>query len=161
VSNEFDASLVCNDPLSPEVLAEQARTMEHLMQMPNALANAKLHAENDLRRLMNACNRLAWGTVACEPRGPTAEEAAVLLQRLAPEDREKLMAEARLAAAQRHLLTQMEEAQQTYLAQLQAEQDELAEREGQAIEWAEFEAYDAAGRDQLFEAWRVSRRGNS
>ena len=40
---------------------------------------------------------------------------------------------------------------------MQAEQCLLAEREALAREWAEFEAHDAAGKEQRFAEWRASR----
>jgi hypothetical protein len=159
MSNPFDASLIDAGPIGAEVLAEQAGKVADLMQRPNALANAKLHADNEMRRLVMACNRTAWGTVAAEPRGPTAEEAAALLERLGAENREKLLGEARLAAAQRALIASMAEAQQQSLARLEAEQAELAQREADAQEWAAFEADDAAAKEQRFLAWRAGRRG--
>jgi hypothetical protein len=159
MSNPFDASFVFVDPISAEASAEQIRQVEDLMARPNALANAKLHAENDMTRLVMACNRTAWGTVACDPRAPTPDERAALLERLDPEIREKLIGEARLAAEQRALLALMEDAQQQYLSHLEAEQAEQAQREAEAAEWAEFEAYDAAGREQRFLAWRAARGG--
>ena len=157
--NEFDASLVCDEPAGAEVVDEQTRTVGLLMQMPNAFANARLHAESDLQRLIQACNRLAWRSVPADLRAPSAEEAAALLERLSPDDQERLMRDSRLAATQRNLLRVMEEAHQRHLAQLQAEQRELAEREALAREWAEFETYDAAGKQERFAAWRTSRVG--
>jgi hypothetical protein len=61
----------------------------------------------------------------------------------------------RLAAKQRSLLAVMEEAHEYYLAQLQAEQCEIAEREA-LDRWAEFEVYDVAEKEKRFTAWRVS-----
>jgi len=159
MSNEFDASLVWDEPVSGEILAGQARTMEHLMQMPNAFANARLHAANEMQRIINVCNRLAWRAVPADLRRPSAEEAAALLERLSPEDRERLLREARLGAAQRALLARMEEVQQAYLAQAQAQEEELARHEAEAREWAEFEAHDATGKEARFQAWRAGRRG--
>lgn len=159
MSNEFDASQVSADPVAAEVLAEHDRTMEHLAKMPNALANAKLHAENEMQRIVNVCNRLAWGSVPAELRAPTAEETAALIERLSPEDREKLMRQAALGAGQRLLLARMEEAQQHHMAHMEAEQHEHAQREAEANEWAEFEAQDAAEKEQRFQAWRAARAG--
>ncbi len=157
--DRFDASLVCDEPVSPEVQAEQAERVGLLLQMPAAFANARRHAESDLQRLIQACNNFAWRTVPAELRVPTPEEKAALLERLSPDDQERLMRDSRLAATQRSLLKVMEEAHRDYLAQQQAEQDELAEREALAREWAEFEAFDAAGKEQRFAAWRASRTG--
>jgi hypothetical protein len=157
MSNPFDASLMDEGPIGAEVAAEQARKVDDLMQRPNALANAKLHAENEMVRLVMACNRTAWGTVGAEARAPTPDEAASLLARLSPDIRDKLLAEARHAAEQRALIALMQEAHQQTLSRLEAEQAELAQREAEAAEWAEFEAYDAAGREQRFLAWRAAR----
>jgi hypothetical protein len=157
--NEFDASLVYDESLGAEVVDEQIRTVGLLMQMPNAFANAKLHAQNDMQRLIQACNRLAWRSVPANLRAPSTEEKAALLERLSPEDRERLMRDSHLAAKQRSLLMVMEGAHRQYLAQIEAERCEIAEREALAREWAEFEAYDTAGKDQRFAAWRASRTG--
>jgi hypothetical protein len=157
--NEFDASLVCDEPVGAGAVEEQVRTVSLLMPMAGAFANAKLHAEADLQRLIQACNRLAWRSVPADLRAPSPEETAALLERLSPEDRERLLRDAKLAAAQRSLLAVMGEVHQRHLAQLHAEQHELAGREALAREWAEFEAYDAAGKHERFEAWRASRLG--
>ena len=154
MTNPFDASLIGEGTVAADVLAEQNRKVQDLMQRPNALANARLHAQNDMIRLVNACNRVAWGTVTTEPRAPTPDETAALLERLSPEDREKLTREAATAAQQRSLLMHMDEAQRHYLSELQAE---IAEREAEAHAWAEFEAHDAAGKEQRWQAWRASR----
>jgi hypothetical protein len=158
-SNEFDASLVCDEPIDVDVVEEQSRTVALLMQMPTAFANARLHAENDMQRLIQACNRLAWRSVPANLRAPTPEERGALLEQLSPEDRERLMRDSRLAAKQRSLLAVMEEAHQYYLAQLQVEQREFAEREVLAREWAEFEVYDVAEKEKRFAEWRASRPG--
>ena len=60
MSEEFDASQVWDEPVSADVVAAHDRTMTHLTQMPNAMANARLHAANELQRIINVCNRLAW-----------------------------------------------------------------------------------------------------
>ncbi len=159
MSEEFDASLVYTDPVSEEALAEQERAIEQLMLKPNALANARLHAENELRRLISACNRLAWRSVPADLRQPTPEEAAALLERLSPEDRDKLMTDARLTAEQRVMVVRVQEAHEQCMAQMQAEQEELAQREEEAKLRAEFEAYDNEGKQERFEAWRAARQG--
>jgi hypothetical protein len=156
--NEFDASLICGEPVDAATVEEQVRTVSLLMPMAGAFANAKLHAEANLQRLVQACNRLAWQSVPAGLRAPSPEETAALLERLSPDDRERLMRDARLAAAQRSLLAVMEEVYQRQLAQFHAEQVELAGREALAREWGEFEAYDAAGKQERFAAWRASRR---
>jgi hypothetical protein len=157
MSQEFDASQICEEPLSAEVLAMHERTIEHLMQKPGALANARLHAANEMQRIVNVCNRLAWRSVPADLRKPSAEEAAALLERLSPEDREKLLGESRAGAAQRLLLARIEEAQAGYEAQLRAEAEEAARRDAEAAERAEFEAFDAAGKEERFQAWRAAR----
>jgi hypothetical protein len=53
----------------------------------------------------------------------------------------------------------MQEAHEQALAQMQADQAELAQRQEEAQELAEFEAFDAAGKEARFEAWRASRAG--
>ena len=159
MSEEFDASLVYTDPISEAVLAEQDRTVAQLMLRPNALANAKLHSENELRRLIGACNRLAWRSVPADLRQPAPEEAAALLERLTEEEREKLMTDARATAEQRLLVVRMQEAHEQALAQMQADQAELAQRQEEAEKLAEFEAFDAAGKEARFQAWRASRAG--
>jgi hypothetical protein len=133
MDEEFDACLVWDEPISDDVLAEQDRQIERLMQMPNAFDNARLHAQNEMRRLISVCNRLAWRSVPKDLRAPSAEEKAALLERLSPEDREKLMHEARLAAQQRVLIVRLEEAHEQYLAQLQAEPDECDEFDASLI----------------------------
>lgn len=158
MSEEFDASLVYTDPVSEEALAEQNRQIEQLMLRPNALANAKLHAENDLTRLIAACNRLAWRSVPADLRQPTPEEAAALLERLTPEDREKLMTNARLTAEQRVMVVRIREAHEQCVAQIQAEQEAHAIQVIEAQEWAEFEAHDNAGKQERFAAWRAARQ---
>ncbi len=157
--NEFDASLVYTDTVSEEVLAQQDRMVQQLMERPNALANASLHAENELRRLIASCNRLAWRSVPADLRQPTPEEAAALLERLGQDERHKLIHDAQLTAEQRYLVVRMQEAHELCAARLQVEQDELAHREQAEREWAEFEADDAAGKEARFEAWRAARGG--
>jgi hypothetical protein len=159
MSEEFDASLVYTHPVSEEAMAEQDRSVAQLMLRPNALANAKLHAENELRRLIAACNRLAWRSVPADLRPPTPEEAAALLERLTEEEREKLMTDARATAEQRILVVKMQEAHEQALVQMQAEEQELVQRQEEAQELAEFEAFDAAGKEARFQAWRASRAG--
>jgi hypothetical protein len=159
--SEFDASLIWAEPVSGDVLAAQQGTVDELRKRPNALANAKLHAERELERAVMVCNRVAWGagSMASDRRAPSAAEADELLGRLSGEDRDKLMREARLAAEQRHLVEAMREAEQACLAQMQAEQEEIAAHNAEIEEWEAFEAHDAAGKGARFEAWRASRRG--
>lgn len=161
MTNPFDASLIDCGPVSAEALAEQDRKVAELMQRPSALANARLHADQHMARLIRHCNRTAWGTIASEPRAPTPEEAATLLERLDAENREKLLADARAAAEQRILLAKMDEARQHTLSRLEAEQVEAARHDAAAQEWAAFEAHDAATKAERFEAWRAARDGAS
>ncbi len=157
MNHPFDASLIDGGPVSAEVLAEQDRKIADLMQRPSALANARLHAEQHMARLVRHCNRTAWGTITSESRGPTQEETAALLDQLAPENRDKLLADARAAAEQRALLAKMEGAQQHALSRLEAAQAEAAQHNAAVQEWAEFEAHDAATREERFRAWRAAR----
>jgi hypothetical protein len=158
MSNEFDASFASNDPISTEIIAQQRKDVESWSTMSSALANAKLHAQNELQRLVSACNRLAWGAIPAVMGVPTGGETALLLERLGAEDRERLIRESRLAAEQRHLIAQIDEAERQQLERQKAEQDELAKREAEQRELAEFEAYDAAEKHKRFEAWRASQR---
>lgn len=155
--DQFDASLICGEPVSSEIADEQIKTVGLMVRMPAAFANAKLHAESDLQRLVQACNQLVWRGVPANLRAPSQEERASLLERLNEDDRERLMRDSRLAAKQRNLLNVMEEEHCKYLAQMEAERCELAEREALAREWAEFEAFDAAGKEKRFAEWRASR----
>jgi hypothetical protein len=158
MSDQFDASLIWSEPVSAEVLAEHQKTVEGWLMRPSALSNAKLHAERELGRLVSVCNRIAWGSVPAELRAPEAAEIAALLERLSPEDRQRLMDEARNAAGQRDLVAKIAEAEAAYLAQVEAERAVIAEQEALHQEWAEFEAFDEAGKQQRFEVWRASRR---
>jgi hypothetical protein len=157
--DQFDASLVLDEPIGIEIADEQTRMVALLLQTPAAFANARQQAESDLQRYIEACNHLIWREVPADLRAPGEEEKAALLERLGAEDRERLMRDSRLAAKQRSLLHVMHEKHDEHLAQLQAEQCLLAEREALAREWAEFEAYDAAGKENRFAEWRASRAG--
>lgn len=156
-AEEFDASLVHSDPVSDEVLAQQTRMAEQLMERPNALANAKLHAENELHRLVVACNRLAWRSMPADPRQPTPDEINALLERLEQEKRHQLIHDAQLAAEQRFLVAKLQEAYERCQAELAAEEEEHARQQQLAQEWAEFEAYDEQGKEARFEAWRAAK----
>ena len=156
MANEFDASLVWSEPVGGEILAAQQSNVDELRKRPNALANAKLHAERELERAITVCNRLVWGAMPADLRAPSPRETEELLGRLGAEDRDKLMREARQAAEQRALVGAMREAEQACLAEMQAEQEELAAHEAERRELEAFEAYDAAGKATRFEAWRAS-----
>src|SRR5262245_36344090 len=157
MSEQFDASLIWSEAVGGDIAAEHDKTVEGLMARPNALANAKLHAERELGRLVSVCNRVAWGSVPAELRVPAAAEISALLERLSAEDRERLMKEARNAAGQRYLVAKMSAAEVQCLAQLEAEEAARAEEEVRYREWAEFEAFDEAEKMKRFEAWRAGR----
>jgi len=159
MSEQFDASRVCDEPISADLMAKQNEMVEHLMLRPSALGNARLHAENELQRLINVCNRRAWGTVPPELRSPDKEETSALLEGLAQEDRHQLMHDARLATEQRALVERMANAEDQLRAQMQAEQEALALQEEEARERADFEAQDEAEKEARFQAWRAARRG--
>jgi hypothetical protein len=158
MSTPFDASLIHTDPLGEDVLSEHRRSVESAMRMPSALANAKLHAQNDLQRLIGACNRLVWREVPADLRQPSPEEAAWLLEQLRPEDRERLVRDAKLAAEQRHLVSELLAAENRLLSDREAQALEQARREAEQRELEEFEASDAAEKPKRFEAWRAARR---
>ena len=161
MASEFDASLVWNEPVGAAILAAQQGNVDELRKRPNALANARLHAERDLQRAIMICNRVAWGAGAmpADRPAPSAAEAEELLGRLSVEDRDKLLREARQAAEQRQLVAAMLEAEQACLADMQAEQEERAAHEAERRELEAFEAHDAAGKAARFEAWKASLRG--
>jgi hypothetical protein len=154
--SQFDASLVWSEPVGGEVLAAQQSNVDELRKRPNALANAKLHAERELERAIMVCNRLVWGAMPTDRRAPSAGETEELLGRLSAEDRDKLMREARQAAEQRLLVDAMREAEQACLAEMQAEQEEMAAHKAARQELEAFEAHDAAGKAARFEAWKAS-----
>lgn len=157
--DEFDASLVWDEPISPEIVEEQTQTISLLVEMSAAFINAKRQAEVDLQRLVQSCNELAWRKVPADLRAPSAEEKAALLERLPLDDRERLLRNANLAAKQRSLLNVMEKLSKEHTARLMAEQAAAAAQEVQARRRAEFEEYDAAGKEQRFAAWLASRTG--
>lgn len=159
MTSQFDASLAHSDPISPEVLAEQRDAVEAAMRMPSALANAKLHAENELKRLIVACNRLVWGSATPDDtRAPTEEEIRQMMEHFAGEAADRLRRDSKLAAEQRSFLAKLSEAESAYLMRLQAEEAENTRQEQVRLQWEEFEAHDAAGKQQRFEAWLASRR---
>lgn len=102
---------------------------------------------------------MAWRKVPADLRAPSAEEKAALLERLPLDDRERLLRNANLAAKQRSLLNVMEKLSKEHTARLMAEQAAAAAQEVQARRRAEFEEYDAAGKEQRFAAWLASRTG--
>jgi hypothetical protein len=158
MSEPFDASRILIEPVSAEIIAAHQKTVEGLQSRASALANAKLHAERELGRLVSVCNRIAWGSVPTDLRAPTPTEIAALLERFSAEDRERLMSEARQAAEQRELVERIADAEARCLAQIEAEQMRRAEEEALNEEWAEFEAFDNAEKMKRFDAWRASRR---
>ena len=137
---QFDASFAYPGPVSAEVQAAHASEIEQLMLMSSKLANAKLHANNELQRWVLACNRLVWGGMPGDAHQPSPVEIAALLEQLSPENRQRLLKESQFAAEARNLV-----------AQLEAAEDGLALRE-------EFEAFDAAGKEARYEAWRAGRK---
>jgi hypothetical protein len=139
MTSQFDVSFAHTGPISVEVQTEHASEIERLMMMPSKLANATLHANNELQRWVLACNRLVWGGMPSEARQPAPAEIAALLDRLSPENRERLLKESQLAAEARNLV-----------ALLSAAQAGRALRE-------EFEAFDTAGKEARFQAWRGGR----
>ncbi|MGF1621117.1 MAG: hypothetical protein ACFCUR_10935 [Rhodomicrobiaceae bacterium] len=158
MSSEFDASRVYMEPVAADIIEWQKGIVEQLALRPSALENAKLHTENELQRIINVTNRLAWGEVPDDLREPTAEEAAALLERLSEEDREKLIKEAYAGAEQRSIVAMIREAHERCVAEMHAEQEALAHQQAKARERAEFETFDAAGKEQRFQAWRASRQ---
>lgn len=157
MSVQFDVSLGYREAVSGEVITKQQDMVQHWAQMPSALANAKLHAQNELNRLITACNRAVWGGMPAEMRQPSPGEIDQVLQGLSDQDRATLLNNCRLAAEQRHLMMLIEAAESEQQQKLAAEEAALAAIEAEARERAEFEAIDAAGKDARFEAWRASR----
>ncbi len=175
MTTAFDASFAYTGPLSEEIKAEHAREIERAMFMTSKLANAKLHAGNELQRWVLACNRLVWGEVPADLRQPSPQEAAALLEALDPERRERLLKESQLAAEARHLVALLSEAEVEAHARLEAQQAEEARAEAEAralheaqqalaarhaaemAERVEFEAHDAAQKEARFAAWQASR----
>ena len=78
-------------PSSEEVQAEHAKEIETSRNMLSKLANAKLHAGNELQRWVLSCNRFIWGEVPAELRQPSPEEIAWLLGQLPAEAHERVM----------------------------------------------------------------------
>jgi hypothetical protein len=156
--SQFDASMVWQGEISPERLAEHSHELESWARMPSALSNAKLHAENDLRRLINSCNRAVWGQVAGELPPPASGQSETLLAQLDETTRQKLLADSKLAFEQRWLLQQIAQAEQALNARLDAERRAAEEQAALERELAEFEVFDAAGKEARFQAWRQSRR---
>ncbi len=175
MTTPFDTSFAYTGPIGEAVKAAHAAEIEHSMSMPSKLANAKLHAKNELQRWVLACNRLVWGEMPAEARQPAPGEVAALLEQLSPEQRERLLKESQLAAEQRHLVALLEAAEIEALAQLEALREEEARAEAEArarfeaqhAEMAraeaeralrrEFEAVDDAGKEARFQAWRAGR----
>ncbi len=175
MTSQFDASFSYTGPLGEEVQKAHRREVEQAMFMPGKLANAKLHAKNELQRWVLACNRLVWGQMPDEARQPEPAEIAWLLEQLSPENRDRLLKESLLAAEARNLVALLEaaeieahariEAQQAQearaeaemRAQLEAQQAEVARAEEERTLRQEFEAADEAGKEARFQAWRTAR----
>lgn len=176
MTGQFDASFAYTGPISPEVQAAHASEVEHAMFMLSKLANAKLHANNELQRWVLACNRLVWGTVPEQLREPTQQELAALLRELPSDKCERLLKESQLAAEARHLVQLLSAAEAEAQARLEAQRAEEmraaaeaqarldAERERAVQAEAlrklreEFETVDAAGKEARFEAWLAARQ---
>ena len=175
MSTPFDVSFASAGVIGPEVQAAHAREVENCMMMPGKLANAKLHADNELQRWVLACNRLVWGEMPAGLRAPEDGEIAALLKVLPPEKSERLLKESQLAAEARHLVAMLEAAAVEAQARLEAQKaeearfkaEELRRMEAQAAARAqaereralreEFEAADAAAKEARFQAWLKSR----
>jgi hypothetical protein len=175
MTSQFDASYAFTGPIREEVQAAHRQEVEHSMHMPGKLANAKLHANNDLQRWVMSCNRLVWGQVTGPLRQPSREELAWLMEQLNPEYRERLLGEARMAAEARHLVELLEAAEVEAQARLAAQRAEDARIQAEAQArmqaqrahearsqterqlWAEFEAYDLSQKEARFKAWRAAR----
>jgi len=157
----FDASRVHTEPLDQASLAAQDRELEALKQRPIGLSNARLHAERDLEGLTTICHRIAWGDTPGQKREPAPHEITALLESLSTDDRDKLMEHARLAALQRHWLNRLEQAEQEHLAEVKADEEQRAQAEAEAKEWAAFEAHDAAGKQERFRQWRAAKHSGS
>ncbi len=175
MNTPFDASFASSSAISAEVKAAHAAEVERCLMMPGKLANAKLHANNELQRWVLACNRLVWGEMPAGLREPANGEVAALLQVLPPEKSERLLRELQLAAEARNLVEMLEAAEVLARARLEAERaeaalavsQERARMEAQAMELAraereralreEFEAVDAAGKEARFQAWLAPR----
>jgi hypothetical protein len=139
MTSQFDASFAYTGQISAEMQAAQAREIEQLRAMPGKLANAALHANNELNRWVLACNRLVWGGMPADARRPAPGEIAALLEQLSPENRERLLKESQLAAEARNLVAL------------------IAEAETEAALRDEFEDFDLAGKEARFQAWRSGR----
>ena len=175
MSTPFDASLAYTGPISAETQAANAAEVEHCGFMPGKLANAKLHANNEVQRWVLSTNRLIWGEMPADLRQPANGEVAALLEQLPPDVRERLLKESQAAAAARHLVTLLEVAEGEAQARLEAQQaeearaeaEERARLETQAAELAraeldralraEFEEVDAAGKEARFQSWVAAR----
>jgi hypothetical protein len=175
MNTPFDASFASPGVVSAELQAAHAREVEGCMMMPGKLANAKLHAGNDLQRWVLACNRLVWGAMPAELRAPADGEIAALMQVLPPDKRERLLKESQLAAEARHLVAMLDEAEAEAHArnrvreaeEARAAAEQQARMEAEAAERAraerlrglreEFELVDAAQKEARFQAW-LSRR---
>jgi hypothetical protein len=154
----FDASLIDQEPVDAEVMARHRREVESCMTMQSAMANAKLHAENELQRLVALCNRLAWGGgTPYAPDAPDAAGVASVLERLSPDDQARLLKEAKAAKEQRALVREMHQAEALMQLRLQTEQIESARLEAEQRDWAEFLPIDQAEQRSRFEAWRAAR----
>jgi hypothetical protein len=176
MTSQFDASYAYNGGIPEETQAAHREEVERSKHMPGKLANAKLHANNEMQRWALSCNRLIWGPQVSGPlRPPTREEVAWLMEQLNPEYQQRLMHEARQAAEARHLVELLEEAeveaharlaaqraedarvQAEAQARMQAQQAHAARTHAERALWDEFEIYDNQQKEARFKAWRAAR----
>jgi hypothetical protein len=157
MTSQFDASFAYTGQISAEVQAAHASEIEHSMMMPSKLANAKLHANNELRRWTLACNRLVWDGMPADARRPAQDEIAALLEQLSPENRDRLLKESQLAAEARNLVALLSAAEVEAHALLEAKRAEEERAEAQRALREQFEAFDAAGKEARFHAWLAER----
>ena len=111
MSSQFDASYAFTGQVAEDVQMAHHQEVERSANMPGKLANAKLHANNELQRWVTSCNRLVWGQVTGPLRQPSREELAWLFEQLNPEYRERLLNESRMAAEARYLVELLEAAE--------------------------------------------------
>jgi hypothetical protein len=176
MTSQFDASYAYSGGIPEEIQAAHREEVERSKHMPGKLANAKLHANNEMQRWALSCNRLIWGPQVSGPlRPPSREEIAWLMEQLNPDYQQRLMHEARQAAEARHLVEILEEAeveaharlaaqraedarvQAEAQARMQAQQAHAARTHAERALWDEFEIYDNQQKEARFKAWRAAR----
>jgi hypothetical protein len=176
MTSQFDASYAFSGSIPEEVQRAHLEEAERSKHMPGKLANAKLHANNEMQRWALSCNRLIWGPqVSGTLRPPTREELAWLMEQLNPEYQQRLQHEARQAAEARHLVEILEAAEVEAHARLAAQRAEDARVQAEAQArfhqqraheqrtqseralWDEFDIYDNQQKEARFKAWRAAR----